>query len=43
MTKVPTFACIRSNKPLILCTEVVKTTIECLPIMQNLHRLSFSV
>ena len=34
------FVCIRSNKPLVLCIEVVKTTLDYLPIMQNLHRLS---
>jgi len=32
--------CTRSNKPLVLITEVVKATLDCLPIMQNLHRLS---
>jgi len=35
-----TSVCIRSNKPLVLCTNVVKATLDCLPIIQNLHRLS---
>ena len=35
-----TSICMRSNKPLVLCTEIVKTILDCLPIMQNLHRLS---
>ena len=42
LAKVPTYIsmCIRSNKPLVLYTEVVKTTFDCLPMMQNLHRSS---
>jgi len=35
-----TFMCIRFNKPLVLCTEVVKVTLDCLPLMKNLHKLS---
>ena len=35
-----TSVCMRSSKPFVLCCDVEKATLRCLPIMQNLQRLS---
>jgi len=35
-----TFMCMISSKPFVLCCDIEKATLRCLPMMQNLQRSS---